>query len=140
MSDDAHRPAAHPVIVFDGVCVLCSAWVGFLLRHDRTRRYRLASMQSETGRNLLRQQGLDPDDPASLLLLESGRAFTDSEAIVRVLEGLGGAWRVARVLRTLPVGWRDRAYRIIARNRYRWFGRHDVCLIPPPDQRGRFLD
>lgn len=132
--------AGGPVIVFDGVCALCSRWVRFLLRFDHRSRYRFAAMQGVQGRALLQEHGLDPDDPLSFLLVEQGRAWSDTDAIVQVLAGLGGAWRLARLLRLVPRTWRDRAYRTLARNRYRWFGRHDVCALPAPGQVGRFLD
>lgn len=131
--------AGGPILVFDGVCLLCSRWVRFVLRHDRTGRYRFAAMQSETGRMLLGAHGLDPDDPASLLLLDGDRHYTDSDAILRVLAGFGGIWRVFGMLRWLPRGWRDPAYRHLARNRYRWFGRGDACWLPAPEHAGRFL-
>ena len=132
--------APSAVIVFDGVCALCNGWVRFLLRHDRRQRYRFAAMQGQHGRQLLQAHGLDPDDPVSFLLLEGGQAWTDTRAIIRVLTGLGGPWRVAAVLGLVPVPLRDRAYRLVARNRYRWFGRHDRCLLLPPGRGGRFLD
>ncbi|WP_228884030.1 thiol-disulfide oxidoreductase DCC family protein [Stenotrophomonas rhizophila] len=128
------------VIVFDGVCALCSRWVRFLLRFDTHGRYRFAAMQGTHGRALLQAQGLDPEDPSSFLLLEQGRAWTDTDAILRVLVGLGGAWRLLRVLGWLPRRLRDRAYRALARNRYRWFGRHDTCFLPTAEQAARFLD
>ena len=128
------------VIVFDGVCALCSRWVRFLLRFDRKGRYRFAAMQGEQGRRLLEAHGLDPDDPLSFLLVEGGTAYTDTDAIVRVISGLGGVWRLAGVARWLPKVWRDRGYRWLARNRYRWFGRHETCFLPTLEQRGRFLD
>ncbi len=128
------------VIVFDGVCTLCSRWVRFLLRFDRRGRYRFAAMQGANGRALLQQHGLDPDDPLSFLLVENGQAWSDTDAIVQVLAGLGGAWRAVRVLKLIPRAWRDRAYRAVARNRYRWFGRHDQCYLPTPGQAARFLD
>lgn len=127
------------VIVFDGVCVLCNGWVRFLLRHDRRGRYRFAAMQGESGCALLVAHGLDADDPASFLLIEENAAWTDTDAIVRVLSGLGGAWRLAALLRVLPRDVRDRLYRGIARNRYRMFGRHEHCMIPAPEQAARFL-
>jgi len=137
----ADRPDSDPAtIVFDGHCVLCNRWVRFLLRFDRRGRYRFAAMQGRQGRALLAAHGLDPDDPLSFLLVERGHAHTDTEAIVRVLAGLGGAWRLAVLLRALPGGLRDRLYRMVARNRYRWFGRHDRCLLPDPAQQWRFLD
>ena len=127
------------VIVFDGVCVLCNGWVRFLLRHDVRGRYRFAAMQGETGRALLFAHGLDADDPASFLLVEDGIAWTDTDAMTGVLSGLGGAWRLATLLRVLPRGMRDRLYRWFARNRYRVFGRYDACALPPPGQMARFL-
>lgn len=133
-------PDAGAVIVFDGVCALCSRWVRFLLRFDRTGRYRFAAMQGAQGRALLQQHGLDPDDPLSFLLVEQGRAWSDTDAIVRVLAGLDGVWKLAHVLRVVPRAWRDRAYRALARNRYRWFGRHEQCFLPTPAQAKRFLD
>ncbi len=134
-----HDPAA-PVIVFDGVCALCSRWVRFLLRFDRTDRYRFAAMQGVHGRHLLAAHGLDPDDPLSFLLVENGKAHTDTDAIMRVLAGLGGPWKLAMLARVLPRPLRDRAYRGLARNRYRWFGRHEACYLPTPAQAARFLE
>ena len=130
-----------PVIVFDGVCVLCSRWVDFVLRHDRSGRYRLAAMQGQHGRALLRAHGLSADDPASFLLVQDGRGHTDTDAILRVLRGFGGRWRLAAaLLRVIPRFCRDRAYRWIARHRYRLFGRHASCRLPEPGQAWRFLD
>lgn len=137
MDAGAAQPA---VIVFDGVCALCSRWVRFLLRFDRQARYRFAAMQGAQGSALLRVHGLDPDDPLSFLLVDEQGAWTDTDAILRVLTGLGRAWRLAGVLRVIPRRWRDAAYRALARNRYRWFGRHDACYLPAPDQAARFLD
>lgn len=126
-----------PVIVFDGICVLCNGWVRFLLRRDRGR-YRFASMQSESGRALLSAHGLDADDPASFLLVDNGVAWTDTDAIRRVLSGLGGVWRIAALIGMVPRFLRDRLYRMIARNRYRWFGT-TICTIPDQAQLSRFL-
>ena len=127
------------IIVFDGECVLCSGWVRFLLRHDREARYRFAAMQTPVGRALLTEHGLDPDDPSSFLLLEGEAAWTDTDAIRRVVTGLGGVWCVAHVLAWIPGRLRDRIYRLVARNRYRWFGRNATCFLPSPEQRARFL-
>src|SRR5690349_24461305 len=87
------RPPA--IVVFDGVCVLCSGGVRFLLPRDRAGRFRFTAMQSETGRRLLAEHGIDAADPVSFLLLEGGRAHTDSSATLRVLVLLGGWWRLA---------------------------------------------
>ena len=132
------------IIVFDGVCALCNGWVRFLLQHDRRARYRFAAMQVETGRALLAAHGLDPDDPASFLLIEhdrgpAPRVSTDTVAIRRVLAGLGGAWRLALLSVLVPPFLRDPLYRFVARHRYRWFGRHEACRLPDPAQAHRFL-
>ncbi len=129
----------HSVIVFDGVCVLCNGWVRFLLSRDRANRYKFASMQSEVGRKLLVDNGLDPDDPVSFLLLEAGRPYSDSNAIIRVLQSLGGVWSLAVIFKVVPNALRDRAYRALARNRYRLFGKHEACLVPAADVADRFL-
>ncbi|HYM86592.1 MAG TPA: thiol-disulfide oxidoreductase DCC family protein [Pseudoxanthomonas sp.] len=126
-----------PIIVFDGVCVLCNGWVRFLLKRDHGH-YRFASMQSPAGRALLVSHGLDADDPSSFLLIEGGRAWTDTDAIGRVLSGLGGGWRIAALIGLIPRILRDPLYRMIARNRYRWFGT-TACTVPTEAQRSRFL-
>lgn len=137
---DGTTEAGSAVIVFDGVCALCNRWVRFLLRFDRTGRYRFAAMQGQQGSAMLRAHGLDPQDPMSFLLLDAQGAWTDTDAILRVLAGLGGAWRLSGVLKALPRGLRDAAYRALARNRYRWFGRHDACHLLAPEHAARFLD
>lgn len=137
MSGDPTRDVG-AVIVFDGVCVLCNGWVTFLLEHDREGRYRFASMQSEAGRALLAGHGLDPDDPASFLLVDGAHAWTDSDAIRRVLTGLGGVWRLADVIAVVPRAVRDPLYRWLARNRYRWFST-TACRVPTEEERARFL-
>jgi len=127
------------IIVFDGVCVLCSRWVRFLLPRDRKGAFRFAAMQSEAGQRLLAAHGLDPLDPVSFLFLDDGRAYTDSGAILGVLVRLGGAWRLMAIGYALPRPLRDALYRWVARHRYRWFGRHETCFVPSPDAAGRFL-
>jgi predicted DCC family thiol-disulfide oxidoreductase YuxK len=131
--------AERAVIVFDGVCVLCSRSVDFVLARDPDGHYRFAAMQSASGRLLMRDHGLDPSDPASMLLFDGTRAWTDSEAVLRIVTRFGGAWRLAGILRIVPVALRDRAYRAFARRRYRWFGKRDACRLPSPETADRFL-
>lgn len=83
--------------------------------------------------------GWTPNDPVSFLLVEQGRAWSDTDALRQILVGLGGVWRIAHLLRWVPGRWRDPLYRLIARNRYRWFGKHDRCYLPPVDEQDRFL-
>ncbi|WP_414648262.1 thiol-disulfide oxidoreductase DCC family protein [Dyella sp.] len=137
MTDDA----TPPVIVYDGVCLLCSRWVRFLLTHDREGRYRFAPMQSDSGRRLLQTHGLDPDSPFSMLLVDGNNGYTDTTAIARVLRGLPGKrwhWLSAALL-FMPRRLRDAAYRLVARHRYRIFGRSEQCFVPTPEQRSRFM-
>ena len=135
-----NTPEATATIVFDGTCVLCNGWVDFLLLRDRQARYRFAAMQGVQGRALLAAHGIDPDDPSSFLLIDANGAHRDTDAIARVVAGLGGAWRAAHAMRVVPAPIRDRVYRWVARNRYRWFGRKDACRIPAPHEAHRFLD
>lgn len=133
------RPS--PVVVYDGVCLLCSRWVRFLLERDREGRYFFASMQSADGRRLLQAHGLDPDSPFSMLLVEDGCGYTDTTAIARVLRGLPGRrWHwLSTVMLSVPQSARDVAYRFVARHRYKLFGRSEQCFVPTPEQRSRFI-
>ena len=129
-----------PIVLFDGVCHLCNGWVQFLLRHDKNERFLFAPMQTDRGRRLLREHGIDPDSPVSFLLLDNGVPHTDSSAILRVFWHLGPPWRaVAAVLRGVPPVLRDPAYRFVARHRYRLFGRRAQCMVPTPDRVRRFV-
>ena len=136
---ESEHDASGAIIVFDGVCVLCNGWVRFLLKHDRAGRYRFAAMQGETGQRLLAAHGLDPHDPSSFLLIEGEQSWRDTDAIRRVVTGLGGMWQLGHALVLLPRPLRDRLYRTVARNRYRWFGT-TTCHIPDAADRWRFID
>ncbi|MFS2111339.1 thiol-disulfide oxidoreductase DCC family protein [Sphingomonas sp. Sphisp140] len=130
---------AGPIILFDGVCVLCTANARFVLRHDRRGHFQLASVQSEAGQALCRRFGVDPDDPDTMLVIEGGRARRDSDGVLAIAEGLGWPWRAAGVLRVVPRRWRDALYRRVARNRYRLFGKREACWVPSAEQRARIL-
>lgn len=130
---------ARPIILFDGVCVLCTANARFVLRHDRRGHFRLASVQSEAGLALCRRFGLDPDNPDTMLVIEGDRARRDSDAVLAIAEGLGWPWRALGGLRLVPRGLRDALYRRVARNRYRLFGRREACWVPTPAQKERIL-
>jgi len=128
------------VIVFDGVCNFCSAYVRFVVRRDRSRRFRFAPLQSVTGAGLLRLHGLDPADVNTFLLVKNDRAYTRSDAVIEVSKDLDGCWKAGRFLAVIPRPFRDRLYDFLARNRYRLFGRKDVCVVPTEDMADRFLD
>ena len=128
-----------PVIIFDGMCVLCSTFAQFVLRTDRQRRYRLLAAQSPLGAALYSHFGLDPVDYETNILLEDGRVWLKSEGSIRMFEGLGFPWSLMAIGRLIPRPWRDRLYEVIARNRLRWFGVRSQCYLPDPSQADRFL-
>lgn len=131
---------ADSIIVFDGVCVVCSRWVDFVLRRDRHGRYKFAAMQTTSGRDLLIEHGIDPNDPLSFLLLEGQQGYTDTDAIVRILRSFGSGWRLLGLLVAIvPRFIRDPLYRWIARHRYRLFGRRATCRVPTAEIADRFL-
>lgn len=128
-----------PIILFDAECVLCSSNAQFVLTHDKARRFRLASMQGEVGAALYRAHGMDPLDPISILVIEGDRVRQDSDAVLRIYEVLGFPWRLLGLLRVVPAFLRDPVYRLVARNRYRLFGKRSTCWLPPPEYRNRLL-
>jgi predicted DCC family thiol-disulfide oxidoreductase YuxK len=131
--------SAPPVILFDAMCILCSANARFILEHDRRGRFRLASIQSPAGAGLCRRFGLDPNDPESLLFVQGDRALRDSDAVLAIWSGLGWPWRAGAALRIVPRVLRDGLYRWVARNRYRLFGRRETCWVPSAGDRERML-
>lgn len=132
-------PDDRPVIVFDGHCGFCSGWARFVLAHDQKGHFRLLTAQSPLGEALYRHYGLEIRDYETNLLLDGGRAFFKSEATIRMAEGMGLPWSLAGVVRVLPLSWRDRLYGVMARNRLRIAGRTEACMVPSPEQAGRFL-
>ena len=129
----------HPIILFDGVCALCSAWVQFVLRHDKAEVYRFIPAQTPLGRALYVHFGLDPEDYQTNILLKDGVAFFKSEGSIQMAEGLGAPWSFAAIFRLLPLPVRDWLYERVARNRFRWFGRRATCYMPQPRFAARFL-
>ena len=121
---------AERVLVYDGYCHVCSGWAHFMERHAVTPPFELVPMQSGHGRARLIEYGIDPEDPATFLVLDGGRVYTDSDGVIQVVAALGGVWRLARAACVIPRRWRDALYRLLARNRYRWFGRRAVCHMP----------
>lgn len=128
------------VLLFDGVCNLCSGAVRFIIPRDPRGRFHFASLQSAAGERLVSELRIDRQALDSVILIEDGRWYAESDAILRITGLLGGAWRLFGAFRLIPRPLRDRLYRLVARNRYRWFGRKEVCWLPTPELRARFLD
>lgn len=127
------------IVVFDSQCLLCNSWVRFLLPRDRSRQIQFASMQGATGQALLKKAGLPVDNLDTLLVVDGERSWRHTAAILRVLHTLGGGWRALWVFWLVPAPLRDTLYRVVARNRYRLFGRSDHCLMPRLEDASRFL-
>src|SRR6266545_5452736 len=125
-----------PVILFDGVCNLCNAAVGFVISRDPAGRFRFASLQSEAGQRLLAEHGLSGAPLSSVVLIEQGRAHTRSAAGIRIARRLASPWlrALAYLGAALPPALRDYVYDLVARHRYRWFGRTDACRMPTPER------
>lgn len=128
-----------PVIVFDGVCNLCNAAVRFIIRRDPKAVFKFASLQSPAGQSLLQQCGLSSQCRETILLVMEGSCSLKSSAVLKIAKHLSGLWPLFRVLYIIPRPLRDWLYEVIARNRYKWFGRQDVCMIPGAGERDRFL-
>jgi predicted DCC family thiol-disulfide oxidoreductase YuxK len=128
-----------PIIVFDTMCVLCSANAAFVLRHDHVGRFRLASMQDATGIALYRKFGIDPANPETLIVVEGDRALRDSDAVLAIWAGLDRPWNGLALFRIVPRPLRDPVYRWVARHRYRLFGRRATCWIPTAEQAERIV-
>jgi predicted DCC family thiol-disulfide oxidoreductase YuxK len=131
----------HPVILFDGVCNLCNGFVQFVIDRDPRAQFRFASLQSAAAAALLNgARGVRRAVPDSVVLIEGDRLYTQSTAALRVARGLGFPWNLSYAFIVVPEPLRDAAYAWVARNRYRWFGKRDVCMVPTPALRERFLN
>lgn len=143
---------SHPILLFDGICNYCNRWVNFIIRHDKKKKFRFAALQSDAGKRLLKQYNIPEatDPPAnnnknngcragSAVLIYNDKFYLKSSTGLHVLYHLGGIYSLAFVFIIIPAYIRDFYYDIIARNRYKWWGKRDACMIPSADVRERFL-
>ena len=128
------------ILLFDSVCNLCNAAVDFIIKRDKRAYFRFASLQSEVGVRLLKEHRIGASHHQTVVLLESGEAHTRSDAALRVARRLTGPTKLLYALVAVPRPARDWAYDLLARRRYRWFGKRDTCRTPTPEERDRFLD
>ncbi len=139
----AHVSGSHPIILFDGVCNLCNASVQWIIQRDTRDVFRFAALQSEAGKRALMLAGADArlaETLSSMVVIDNGRVMTKSDAAIVIASRLGAPWRWATVGRVVPRVVRDWVYGVVARNRYRLFGKQDACMMPTPALRARFLD
>jgi predicted DCC family thiol-disulfide oxidoreductase YuxK len=128
------------VLLYDGLCCLCNRTVHFLLRIDHRSVLHFAALQSTSAKSLLEQVDHSRPLPDGVVLIHNGKIYTESEAALKSLQLIGGIWKLLAMLRFIPNFIRKPIYRLVARNRYRWFGKYDTCPLPKPEWKQRFLD
>jgi predicted DCC family thiol-disulfide oxidoreductase YuxK len=130
---------SHPVILFDGVCNFCNGMVNFIIRQDKKKLFRFAALQSEAGQKLLEEYKLPKQDFDSFLLVDKGKVYKSSTAGLKLYGRLSWYWQWTRLFWIIPPLLRNGIYNWIARNRYKWFGKKDQCMVPSKEVRERFL-
>lgn len=129
-----------PVIIFDGVCNYCNRVINFIIRHDKKKVFYFATLQSNFGQKTLKENHLPPDVFETFLLLDKHRLYKKSTAGLRLYNKLPWYWKWTQLFWIFPKFFRDWIYSIIAKNRYKWFGKRETCMIPSPELKARFLD
>lgn len=127
------------IILFDGVCNLCDKSVQFILKRDKKAYFRFAALQSDEGQERLKELGKDQSSFSSIVLMENGKVYEKSTAALRIARHLSGAWPLLYGFIIVPRFIRDAVYGWIAKNRYRWFGKKNHCMMPKPEWKERFL-
>lgn len=130
----------YAIILFDGVCNLCSSVVQFAIKHDPKRHFRFASLQSEFGQNVMKKFGLPIDQLNSFILLENNKIYTKSTAALMVTKKLNKGWSLLYAFMIVPSFIRNIVYDYVARHRYNWYGSKEECWIPTPELKQLFLD
>jgi predicted DCC family thiol-disulfide oxidoreductase YuxK len=128
------------IILFDGVCNLCNSSVNFIIDRDKSKKFKFASLQSETGRHLMNSFGKDPDKIDSVVMITGGKLYSKSSAALKIASLLPFPYPLSGVFLIIPEFLRDIVYDYIAENRYKWFGKRNVCRMPDEETRDRFLN
>jgi len=129
-----------PIIFFDGVCNLCNGSVDFILKRDPKETFRFASLQSPIAKDLLKRESVDLNNMRTIILLNNGKVFYRSNAILEILRQLAAPWPVFYAFKLMPRFIRDGLYNLVSKHRYSWFGKRDTCRIPSAGERARFLE
>lgn len=129
----------NPILLFDGVCNLCNGAVQFVIKYDSKNNLRFAALQSEVGHQILDHFDLPQEDIFSVILVENEKVYLRSSAALRMYKNMGGIWSLMYFFIIVPRPIRDAVYNFIAKNRYKWFGQKDSCMIPTPELKSRFL-
>ena len=128
----------NPVILFDGVCNLCNGTVDFLLKRDRKKQFRYAALQSETGKTLIQKFHI-PKQTDSVILIKLNKVYFESDAAIEITNMLPYPWKLGIIFQIIPKIIRNKIYRWVAKNRYRWFGKRKTCRIPTPEEKEFFM-
>ncbi len=131
--------STHPILLYDGVCNFCNKTVQFIIQHDKKGLIHFASLQSTFGQQKTKEAQLPTQDLKSLLFIDKGQIYSRSSGALRISKYLNGAWKLLYVFIIIPKPFRDIIYNFIAKNRYKWFGKTEECILPSPDIRSRFL-
>ncbi|WP_163833976.1 thiol-disulfide oxidoreductase DCC family protein [Spartinivicinus ruber] len=127
------------IILFDGVCVLCTGWSKFVLKRDKQHQFVMATVQSPVGQRLLSWLEMPLDEFDTMIYLEKGQRYTHLEAFLKIIQYFAWPWRILLVLKLIPRRYRDKLYCFVASRRYRWFGKRQYCFIPSAQQRAQIL-
>jgi len=136
----SNNQIAHPILFFDGVCNLCNSSVQFIIKRDKSNRFRFSSLQSSKSKELLPTDLVNTENLQTLVLLKDDKILTKSTAALNIARGLSGLWPILYIFMIIPKFLRDLAYDFIAKNRYKWFGKKDACMIPSPELKAKFID
>ncbi len=128
------------IILFDGVCNLCNGAVTYIIKRDKQNSFQFAAIQSDIGQKLIAERNIDTSKVDSIILIDPGKAYyLKSTAALEITKAFGGAWPLAQVFSIFPESFRDLVYDLVAKNRYKWFGKQDSCMIPTPELSAKFL-
>lgn len=127
------------ILLFDGVCNLCSNAVQFVIKRDKKDQFKFAPLQSEEGKILLEKRGYSSKSLSSFVLIRGKKVYDMSSASLEVCRSLGGFWKIFYAFIIIPKSFRDFIYKLIATNRYKWFGKSNACMVPTPELKSKFL-
>ena len=127
------------IVFFDGVCNLCNGTVQFLLKIDKRQRLKFGSLQGETAKKILPSYNIQPEVLTSIVFIHNNKVYTESTAVLEIFRVIGGSWKALYIFKIIPDLIRNSIYRIVARYRYKWFGKNDYCTIPKPEYKNRFV-
>ena len=132
--------SSQSLILFDGICNFCSSWVQFDMKRYPGKRFHFATLQSAVGQRILHEIGLPREELKTIILVDGDKRYFRSTAALHIVRKIGGPWAILFIFIIVPVPLRDFLYNVVAKNRYRWFGKRETCFVPTPDMKERFLE